>query len=345
MITTLAGENEVERQAELRRVVAVFEKEYSDMGVERLDGEEASYERMVAAGQSLPFLVPRKLVVLRAPGANKEFVEKFEEFMLSVSDTNDVIIIEPKLDKRLSYYKTTKKQTDFKEFAVLDASGLARFATDYVKELGGSISSNDARLLVERVGTNQLGLQQELDKLLANELIITRESIENLTEQTPQSNVFELLDAAFAGDTKRTMRLYDEQRALKVEPQQVIAMLAWQLHVLAVVKTAKERSADDIAREAKLNPFVVRKTQSLARHISLTRLKQLITSSVSLMYARRPRASSPTKPSATICSNLHQFIHKNRRPWAAILTYLYFRGTTFRWSSFFTTGFLAGAAF
>jgi DNA polymerase III delta subunit len=73
------------------------------------------------------------------------------------------------------------------------------------------------------------------------------------------------------------MRLYDEQRALKVEPQQIIAMLAWQLHVLAVVKTAKERSVEDIARVAKLNPFVVRKTQGIASRITLPRLKELIT--------------------------------------------------------------------
>lgn len=55
-------------------------------------------------------------------------------------------------------------------------------------------------------------------------------------------------------------------------------MLAWQLHILAVVKTAKQRSVDDTAREAKLNPFVVRKTQGLARNISLAHLKELITS-------------------------------------------------------------------
>lgn len=277
MITTLTGENEVLRAAELRWAVAVFEKEHGDMAVERLDGEEASYERMEEAVQSLPFLAVRKLVVLRAPGANKEFTEKFAAFVEAVSDTNDVIIVEPKLDKRLTYYKQLKKLTAFKEFAVLDASGLARFAVDYTKERSGSISSGAARLLVERVGTNQLGLQQELDKLLVFDPNITEQSIENLTEKTPQSTIFGLLDAAFAGGAKRTMRLYDEQRALKVEPQQVIAMLAWQLHVLAVVKTAKQRSVDDIAREAKLNPFVVRKTQGLVRHITLARLKELIT--------------------------------------------------------------------
>jgi hypothetical protein len=66
MISTLTGENEVERGAELRRAVAAFEKEYGDMAVERLDGEEASYERMVEAVQSLPFLVV--LARLREPG-------------------------------------------------------------------------------------------------------------------------------------------------------------------------------------------------------------------------------------------------------------------------------------
>ncbi len=277
MITTLAGENEVERAAELRRIVAVHEKEHGDMAVERLDGEEASYERMLEAVQSLPFLASRKLVVLRTPGANKEFSEKFEDFMVTVSNTNDVLILEPKLDRRLSYYKQLKKLTDFKEFAVMDANGLARFAVEYVKKQGGVLSSGDARLLVERTGTNQSALQNELDKLMAYNTQISRESIELLTERTPQSSIFDLVEAAFRGDKKRTLALYAEQRALKVEPQQIIAMLAWQLHILAVVKTAGGRSVDDIARAAKLNPFVVRKSQNLTSGISLAQLKELVT--------------------------------------------------------------------
>ncbi len=268
----------MERAAELRRVVAGFEKEHGDMAVERLDGEEASYERMCEAVQSLPFLVSRKLVVLRAPGVNKDFTEKFEGFVAAVSDTNDLIIVEPKLDKRLAYYKQLKKLTEFKEFVVLDAPGLARFAMEYTKEQGGTLSSSDARVLVERVGTNQSALQNELDKLMAYSAAISRESIELLTEKTPQSSIFDLVEAAFRGDKRRTTMLYAEQRALKVEPQQVIAMLAWQLHVLAVVKTAGKRSPDEIAREAKLNPFVVRKSQNLTAGISLQRLKELITS-------------------------------------------------------------------
>ena len=50
-------------------------------------------------------------------------------------------------------------------------------------------------------------------------------------------------------------------------------MLAWQLHILALVKAAGERSVDDVAREAKLNPFVVRKSLGLVRNMSLDKLK------------------------------------------------------------------------
>src|SRR5690606_28500626 len=129
---------------------------------------------------------------------------------------------------------------------------------------------------VDRVGPNQQLISAELDKLLAYDPKITKNSIELLVEKTPQSTVFELLDAAFAGNTKRAMELYHEQRALRVEPQAIIAMLAWQLHVLALVKTAAGRSADQIAKEARLNPFVVRKSQNLARRLEAAQVKRMI---------------------------------------------------------------------
>jgi DNA polymerase-3 subunit delta len=278
VITTLTGENDVLRQEALRQITAEFLLEHDAMGLERLDGEETSYERMHEAAQSLPFLASKKLIVLRTPGANKDFAEHFEQFAHDIAETNDVVLVEPKLDKRLSYYKQLKRETEFKEFTTLDANGLARYLVDYSKQQGGTLKANDARALVDRAGTNQLTLQHEVDKLLAYNTTVDRASIELLTDRTPQSSIFELLDAAFAGKSKRALQLYREQREARVEPQQIIAMLIWQLHILAIVKTAGERSAETIAKDAKLNPFTVRKSLDLAGRIRLDRLKQLITS-------------------------------------------------------------------
>ncbi len=276
MIVTLTGENDAVRGAELARLVATFTEQYDKMAVEQLDGEDASYERIAAAVESVSFLAPRKLVVLRAPGLNKEFAEKFADFVQRIADTTSLIIVEPKLDRRLTYYKQLKELTEFREFAILSAEGIVQYAQSYTKEQGGRITPLVARMLVERTGLSQLGLRHEMDKLLSFSPDITKESIELLTERTPQSTVFELLEAAFAGDTKRTLELYEEQRALKVEPQQIIAMLAWQLHALALIKSAQRRSVDEIAQATKLKPFVIRKSQNLARSIRMDRLKELV---------------------------------------------------------------------
>lgn len=276
MIVTVTGANDHLRRHEVARIIADFERDHGAIAIERHDGEEASAERMRESVQSLPFLSARKLVVLREPSKQKAFTEDISDILTSVADSSDVIIYEPKLDKRSTYYKALKKSTDFREFAELDASGLARWIVDYVKSHQGTISSADARLLIDRIGTHQQLVRSEIDKLLAYNPDITKEGIMLLIEPMPQSTIFELLDAAFAQDSERTFRLYGEQRALKIEPQAIIAMLAWQLHIVAIVKTAGERSGEAIAREAKLSPFVVRKTQAIARHISLEQVKKYI---------------------------------------------------------------------
>lgn len=246
------------------------------MALERIDGEEAGYDRMRESLQSLPFLANKKLVVLRAPSANKEFVEKAEKLLNEVPETTDVIIIEPKLDKRSSYYKFLKKSPGFKEFNDLDETGLSGWLVTKAKELQATLTTNDARYMISRVGTNQQLLANELTKLAAYDETISRSNIDLLTEPNPQSTVFELLDAAFTGNHKRMLQLYGEQRASKVEPQAIIAMLAWQLHVVAVIKTAGDKPDDQIARDAKLNPFVVRKSRSIASRLTFDKLQCLV---------------------------------------------------------------------
>jgi DNA polymerase III subunit delta len=276
MIRTLTGTNDFARTQALHALVAAFVAEHGEFALERLDGEEASAEQMRAALESLPFLTPKKLVVLREPSKQKAFTENISDILTAAVEATDVVIVEPKLDKRLSYYKTLKKDTDFQDFPDLDGNGLARWAVSYANEQGGTLSSADAKLLVDRIGVNQQMAQNELDKLVAYDSAVTMQTIELLTERLPQSTVFELLDAAFAGNQIKAMALYKEQRALKVEPQAILAMLAWQLHILVVVKAGAPRSVDEIAKAAKLNPFVVRKSQGLVRSLTMPQLKSLV---------------------------------------------------------------------
>jgi DNA polymerase-3 subunit delta len=272
----LTGENDFTRLRELKQLVADFVQTEGDLALEQLDATDTDFVRIQEALTSLPFLANKKMVILREPSKSKEFAEQAEELLKSLPETTELILHEPKFDKRGVLYKLLKKQTDLREFTSLDASGLARWAGQEAEAQGAKLSPANARYVVERVGLNQQLLAGEIAKLSIAGGEIDRARIDNLTEATPQSTIFQLIDAALRGDTKTALGLYAEQRAMKVEPQQIIAMFAWQLHVIATVKAAGDRAPDQIAKEAKLNPYVVGKSATLSRRLSLAQVTRKI---------------------------------------------------------------------
>jgi DNA polymerase-3 subunit delta len=276
VIITLCGNNHFLIRQELKKLVSEFTSEHTDMALESFDGDELVPDQLDSTVQALPFLTEKRMVIVKNGSGNKPLAEKLEQILKNTTDTTDLVFVEEHPDKRSVYYKTLKKMTDFREYNELDINGLSRWLVDEAKSRGGSISIADANYLVKRVGTNQTLLGNELEKLLNYTPAITKQSIDLLTEQTPQSTIFELLDAAFAGNMKKAMELYEDQRKQKVEPLAILAMIAWQLHSMAIVKTAGQQSSEDVAKKAKLNPFVVRKTQNIVRKLSVSEIKSLI---------------------------------------------------------------------
>jgi DNA polymerase-3 subunit delta len=273
MIYTVSGDNAFERNRLLKERVARFVEAYGDFALERIRGDEATADQLRAILTSMPFLAERKLVVVYQSGANKEFVETAKEIFADVPDSTDVLLDEPKLDKRTAYYKWLKAHTTFEDCAPLDERRLLAWMVSYTKQHGSALSQSDAAYLLQRVGAEQQRLANELDKLSLFAGTITRERIDDLTVPTPQSKIFDMLDAAFSGDIERALELYDDQRAQRVEPQEIIGMLGWQLRQIALVKTAGNR---DVVREAKMSPYAASKAKRIADRMTLARLKQLV---------------------------------------------------------------------
>lgn len=282
MITTLTGSNDYLLKAALLEQKKAFIDAYSDIGFEQYDGEDIKPDQVPSIMQSVPFLAEKRMVVLRKPSTNKAVTEQIEKLLDEVPETTDLIIVEPAIDKRTSYYKALQKKTQFLVFDEVREHELATWAVDYAKQQGGSLGKSEAQFLIARVGPNQLTLAQEITKLIFYRNPITKESITEMTDPLPQSNVFDLLDAALAGNNQRVITLYKEQRQQKVEPLAIMAMLAWQLHILALLKTADGRSPQAIASEGRVSPYTLRKSQSVAARIPLATLKQWVADAFAL---------------------------------------------------------------
>lgn len=277
MITVVSGENRFLVQQHMRRTVDPFIAEHGDLAVERIDANEASYDDIRAAVESLPFLVSKKLVIVNNLSQNKEAAEKFDELKELASDTTDLFIVEAKLDKRGAYYKKLKKQKEFTEYAELDESSLSAWLVDMAHQLNGSISRSDASYLVQRVGANQLRLSNEVKKLIQYNVHITKSSIDDLTVENPGTTIFNLIDSIFSGNMQQALRIYDEQRKLRIEPQAIHGMLVWQMHTVAIISAApKNTPAQTIASQSGISPFVVQKSQRIAAKMSRSAILQFL---------------------------------------------------------------------
>lgn len=276
MIITITGDNNHRVRAEVTSVVGDFIATHGDLAVERFDAGEDEIEQILSAVSSTSLLSPHKLVIIEDFETNKALIERTEELIEQVSDDTTLLILIGKLDKRLAYGKMLKKSTDWREFSTLSPQETVGWIVQIAAEKGGQIDRSTAQYLKDFVGADQERLSNELDKLILFDPHISRDSINKLCEPEPTSTVFELLDAGFNGRENKALELYEEQRRQQVEPLAIIGMIGWQLHVLALAKTAKNKSASDIAKDAGVHPFVVQKSLSLARNMALSKLRQLV---------------------------------------------------------------------
>lgn len=276
MIVVITGNNDYAALRELKQMVNKFVKDYGDFGLEKLDGADTEPGQLLDMISSVPFLSEKRMVVITNFGANKTLIEHIEQIIDSIYEACDLVIYEHKFDKRSSLYKTLKKRTEFREFNVLNEQDLSKWLVVEATNREGELKPNDANYFIYRAGTNQMLLSNELDKLLSYNPKIDQASIDALIEPLPLGSVFDLLDSAFAGNKQKTVNLYKSQRKQLAEPQAIMSMIAWQLHVLASVKFAGDKPAQQIAKDSKLNPFVVNKALTALRSKTKDQIKGLV---------------------------------------------------------------------
>lgn len=268
MVQVFVGTNAFQINRRVRELTDAFVEEHGDLALEKIDASEVTYEQILGAVESQPFLAARKMVVVREVAQNNDAAEKLDILIERAGDDTDLIIVEGKLDKRAAYYKELKKLSNFEEHNETEAGNVTGWVKQQAELLGGEITEQNARYLVDRVGANQMKLSNELTKLVLFDPKVTRQTIDKLTDENPATTVFNLIDAAFSGNLKRALHLYDEQRQQRVEPQAIHAMLVWQLHAVAVAATApKDLDPRSVAVQSGLNPFVLQKSQRIAQRM------------------------------------------------------------------------------
>ena len=275
VIITLTGPNNFAIKQALGLLTRQFVAAHGADSVERMEGDSCSPQDLPDLLQGATLFATDRLIIMRGAAQNKPLWEALHDWLDRVSTETTLVLIEPMLDKRTKTYKALKKLSDFKEFNELSERDLLVWLQKTAEHLGNKLDAKAAQYLLQKVGLDQWQLWQELQKLVNYSSPITAEAVDALIEPHVQASVFDLLDSTLGRKPDRMRELLSKLRTTE-DVYKLFGLLVSQVHTLALVVSAGNKNAETIASEAGVHPFVVRKTQALARTLGQSELGHII---------------------------------------------------------------------
>jgi DNA polymerase III delta subunit len=271
MITVLAGDNSFEIERALKAVVVAF-----DGVAEKVDGSELERKNLPDLLMGGTLFATKRLVIIRALSENKTLWTDFSDWLGRISDDVQLVLVEPKLDKRTKTYKDLKKAVDVQEFvAWTDRDNLKaeQWVVAEAAAQGLKLDKKSIQLLVTRVGCDQWGLYHALQKLSVLETV-TPQIIEEIIERSPTENVFNLFEAALRGNTAQVQKMVTTL-ALHEDPYRLFGLLSGQAFQLAAL--AEADSDANVAKDVAAHPFALSKLAPYAKKYGHRGAKTVIT--------------------------------------------------------------------
>jgi DNA polymerase III delta subunit len=259
MITLLTGENSFELQSALNDLRASFDGE-----IVEVDGSELELRSLPDLLMGVSLFSTKRMVVIRNLSDNKFLWTGFVDWIPRLSDDVQLVLVEPKPDKRMLTYKELKKIGDVREYPVWterDTSKAEQWVSEEATRQGIALDKKNTQLLVRRVGVEQWQLFHALEKLFFVDEITT-EVIEDVIDAQPNENVFNLFETALSGNTTKLIDML-QTLELSQDPYALFGLLSGQAFQLAAVAVASPE--DSVAKDFGVHPYVVSRLSSIAK--------------------------------------------------------------------------------
>lgn len=265
MIIVLTGENSFEIARAIQRVESQFHGK-----AEKIDGHMVEPKNLPDLLLGGTLFDPQRLVIIKDLSENKASWEMLGQWTGRISEDIQVVIVEPKLDKRTKTYKELQKAAkvhEFKLWGERDQSTAERWVGAEAKELQVPIDTSMVKYLVSRVGVDQWALFRALEKLAVIGAV-NKESIDHYIDAQPTENVFNLFEAALKGDAKQVRDML-EVLSVGEDAYRLFGLLAGQAYQVAALAIS-DRTSAEVAKDIGAHPFAVGKMAPYAKKFGRT---------------------------------------------------------------------------
>ena len=277
----------------------------SDLNYSYFDMKEASYAEVELDLVSLPFFADEKIVILdhlldlttdKKRNLTDEDLKQFENYLENPSEsTRLVIFAEGKLDSKRRLVKLLKRDAQIIEATTPKEQDLKRYFASQAQELGLQFVGDSLDQLLLKSGYDFGELQKNLALLQAykEDGQITLEDIKEVVPKSLQDNIFDLTQMILKRQIDQARNLVKDLRLQGEDEIKLIAILLGQFRMFSQVKIFSEEGQSESQIVAslselsgrKVNPYQVKFALRDSRRLSLSFLKQAMTTFIETDYA------------------------------------------------------------
>lgn len=258
------GKDEFLLERALRRLRSMFEAvDPAAMDIDVFQGAEASGDAVVAAANTLPFMSPRRLVIVR--GIEAMPVEQHPPLIEYVASParHACLVLVGGLARNTRLYKALEAAGAVAEYSAPDRRKLGVWVAKAAAEKGVRIEPAAADALVAAAGSDLRSLDAELEKLVAycgERATITVEDVESVVKAGVPA-IWSFLDVLGARDVQGAVAAL---HALLVSGQHPLALFAASIKRIRQLVSAKAlvergQGAGGIARELGVSEWQAKK--------------------------------------------------------------------------------------
>lgn len=282
----LCGEEAYLRNQYKKRLKDALVTEGDTMNYSYYEGKDVDPLAVIDMAETLPFFADRRVLIIENSGFFKNKCDELADYISAIPESTCFIFVETEIDKRNRLYKEVKKHGRVVEFGIQKEDTLMKWILGMLKKEGKNITKDTMQAFLAKTGSDMQLIKNELDKLIAyteGREVITSEDVEQVCITRTTNQIFEMINAIAEGNQKKALELYEDLLALKEPPMRILFLIARQFNQLYQVKLLEREGqpSSEIAKQAGIVPFAVKKYQARAKSFSAEELRAAVEECVS----------------------------------------------------------------
>lgn len=292
MIYILAGPDDFSISQRLEEIKQGMDETMLAANFNRFAGEKVSPAELKATVETVPFLAPKRLVLVTGllgrfesagpkkppPAARVKEAPLFAESLAHVPESTLLVLVDSRAGAGNPLFKALSGGAEVHQFPLLKGEPLKQWINRRVMQAGGSIVPAAVGLLAGLVGSNLWTMAGEIEKLVlfAGERRIEEADVRTLVASAQDASIFTLVDAILEPDVTRSEKLLQQMLGEGAAAAYLLYMLHRQLHLIILARDMQSRKMPEAEMRSTLSigaDFAFRKTLEQARRYPLVRLK------------------------------------------------------------------------